>query len=82
MDRVRIRVTKDGPLTNRALVTETFQIPDLSYADVCDLISQAFAYVRNGRTAEPCLKCQGEVVELSFVEALDFIAQATSSLRW
>jgi hypothetical protein len=81
-ERIHIRVTKDGDMTNREFIADQYKWGDLSYADTICLIDQAMSYVRHGKVDETLLKFAGRDFRMSYVEALEFIMQATSSLRW
>jgi len=81
-DRIYIRVTKTGAETNREFIADRSKYGDLSYAETIDLIDQAMGYIRHGLVDEVLLKFAGRDFRLSYVEAIEFVMQATSSLRW
>ena len=80
-DRVYIRVTMDKDTATRELICDQMKIADLTYQDVTNAIIEVTTILRHGR-GEVSLRVADKVIEMSFVEALDFVMQATSSLRW
>ena len=76
---IRVRMTKD--IANRELICDQMKLADLTYQDVANAIIEVTSILRHGK-GEVSLRVAGTVVEMSFVEALDFVMQATSSLRW
>lgn len=81
-DRVRISVTMDGPCVRRALVVDGEEVAEVAASDVCDMIVQVTTPIRCGKGAECGVKVAGRWVPMSFMEALDFVSQASSSLRF
>lgn len=81
-ERIYIRVTKSGDMTNREFIADQFKWGDISYADTVDLIDQAISYVRHGKVDEVILIFASRDFRMSYVEGLEFIIQAVSSLRW
>jgi hypothetical protein len=79
--RVYIRVTMNKDTASRELIADQMKIADLSYQDVTNAIIEVTSILRHGR-GDVSLRVADKVIEMSFVEALDFVMQATSSLRW
>jgi hypothetical protein len=80
-ERVYIRVTMNKDTASRELIADQMKIADLSYQDVTNAIIEVTSILRHGR-GDVSLRVSDKVIEMSFVEALDFVMQATSSLRW
>jgi predicted DNA-binding ArsR family transcriptional regulator len=80
-ERVYIRVTMNKDTASRELISDQIKIADLSYQDVTNAIIEVTSILRHGR-GDVSLRVSDKVIEMSFVEALDFVMQATSSLRW
>lgn len=80
-ERVFIRVTMTKDTATRELICDQIKIADLTYQDVANAIIEVTAILRHGR-GDVVLRVAGKAIEMSFVEALDFVMQATSSLRW
>jgi hypothetical protein len=57
------------------------KIADLSYQDVTNAIIEVTSILRHGR-GDVSLRVADKVIEMSFADALNFVMQATSSLRW
>jgi len=53
----------------------------VGWVDLCNAIIEVTSILRHGR-GEVSLRVADKVIDMSFVEALDFVMQATSSLRW
>jgi hypothetical protein len=79
--RVYIRVTMNKDTASRELIADQMKIADLSYQDVTNAMIEVTSILRHGR-GDVSLRVADKVIEMSFVEALDFVMQATSSLRW
>lgn len=80
-ERVYIRVTMAKDSATRELICDQMKIADLSYIDVANAIIETTEILRHGK-GEVSLRVGGRVIDMSFVDALDFVMQATSSLRW
>ena len=80
-ERVYIRVTMNKDTASRELICDQMKISDLTYQDVANAIIEVTETLRHGR-GDVVLRVADKVVDMSFVEALDFVMQATSSLRW
>ena len=80
-ERVYIRVTMGKDTANRELICDQMKLADLSYQEVANAIIEVTSILRHGR-GEVSLRVADKVIDMSFVEALDFVMQATSSLRW
>jgi hypothetical protein len=80
-ERIYIRVTMNKDTASRELISDQMKIADLSYQDVANAIIEVTSILRHGR-GDVSLRVADKVIEMSFVEALDFVMQATSSLRW
>lgn len=80
-ERVYIRVTMAKDTATRELIADQMKVADLTYVDVTNAIVEVTQILRHGK-GDVSLRVADKVVEMSFVEALDFVMQATSSLRW
>lgn len=80
-ERVYIRVTMAKDTATRELICDQMKLADLTYQDVANAIIEVTSILRHGR-GEVSLRVADKVIDMSFVEALDFVMQATSSLRW
>lgn len=80
-ERVYIRVTMTKDTATRELVCDQMKVADLTYTDVTNAIIEVTSILRHGR-GDVSLRVADKVIEMSFLEALDFVMQATSSLRW
>jgi hypothetical protein len=80
-ERVYIRVTMTKNTATRELIADQMKIADLTYVDVINAIVEVTEILRHGR-GDVVLRVADRAIEMSFVEALDFVMQATSSLRW
>lgn len=80
-ERVYIRVTMKKDTATRELICDQMKVADLTYADVTNAIIEVTSILRHGK-GEVSLRVADKVIDMSFVEALDFVMQATSSLRW
>jgi hypothetical protein len=80
-ERVYIRVTMTKDTATRELICDQMKLADLTYQDVANAIIEVTSILRHGK-GEVSLRVADKVIEMSFVEALDFVMQATSSLRW
>lgn len=77
-ERAYVSVKPDGPEVSWALVVDGLRVADLSYLDVCDLITATNSALRAGRPHGVMIND----TQLSFVETLELQMQATSSLRY
>ena len=80
-ERVYIRVTMNKDTASRELICDQMKIADLTYVDVTNAIVEVTKLLRHGK-GEVSLHVADKVIPLTFIEALDFVMQATSSLRW
>jgi hypothetical protein len=80
-ERVYIRVTMNGNEAKRELIADQMKITDLDYRDIATAIIEVTKTLRHGKS-DVTVTIGDKVLEMSFVEALDFVMQATSSLRW
>ena len=80
-DRVYVRVTMDGQTAKRELIADQMKIADVTYQDVATSVIEVTKILRHGK-GEVVMNIGPRTVEMSFVDALDYVMQATSSLRW
>jgi len=80
-ERVYIRVTMTKDTATRELIADQMKIADLTYQDVASAIIDVTKLLRHGK-GDITVTVGQRPIEMSFVEALDFVMQATSSLRW
>lgn len=83
-DRVRIRVTMHGTEARRTLTVADRDICDLSFYEVLDLISELSDMIRSGagRKSDYTLGIAGQEIDLSFIEVVGLLGNASSTLRW
>jgi hypothetical protein len=79
--RIYIRVTMNKDTASRELIADQMKIADLSYQDVTNAIIEVTSILRHGR-GNVSLRVADKVIEMSFADALNFVMQAASSLRW
>jgi hypothetical protein len=80
-ERVYVRITMRGSDASRELICDQMKVADLTYQDVTNAIIDVTKLLRHGK-GDITATVGGRALEMSFVEALDFVMQATSSLRW
>jgi len=80
-ERVYIRVNMRGNEASRDLICDQMKIADLTYQDVANAIIEVTKLLRHGKS-DITVTVGQRPIEMTFVEALDFVMQATSSLRW
>lgn len=80
-ERVYIRVTMTKDTATRELICDKMKIADLTYVDVTNAVVEVTEILRHGK-GDVSLRVADKVIEMSFVEALDFVMQAVSSLRF
>lgn len=82
MQRVYVRVDMNGKEPVRELMIEGEKQAEMSYLETVDMISDLTDLLRAGPVPVHLAISATNCVEMSFVEALDFIMQAGSSLRY
>ena len=81
-DRVYIGVQMAGKDVARQLICDQVKISDLTYQDVANAIIEVTKILRHGRDGQITLRVTGSAIEMSFIEALEFVMQAASTLRY
>lgn len=81
-DRVYIRVQMAGKNVTRELMCDNQKMSDLTYQDVTNAIIEVTQILRHGRDGQITLRVSGTAIEMSFVDALEFVMQAASTLRY
>lgn len=81
-ERIHIRVTRKGDEAVRKLIVDRYDWGDISFLETVDLIEQATESIKYGKGVETVLTFTRREIRLTFIEAIEFVMQATSSLRW
>ena len=80
-DRIRIRVQMDGKESKRELMCDQMKVADMSFADVVDVIIAVTKGLHKSQ-GDVSFSVGSMAFNLSFIEAIVFSMQATSSLRF
>ena len=81
-DRVYIRVQMAGKNITRELISDNQKISDLTYQDVTNAIIEVTQALRHGRAGQVTLRISGTAIEMGFVDAIEFVMQGASTLRY
>lgn len=77
MQRVYLRSDVNG----FDLIVDRQYHSSLGWVDVCSTIIELTKLLRHGR-GDVTLSIDGKPIEFSFIDAVEFVMQASSSLRW
>lgn len=80
-DRIHVRVTMNGKAAIRELIVGHRKLADLTYHELATAIRDAAERLRRGKS-RIVLPIGEHAIEMTFAEALAFISQASSALRW
>lgn len=79
-DSVRIRITMDGKDHTRTLMDRGREVCEVSYVDTCIMISELANQLRAGKGYAYNLHWNDEDIEMSFVDAMHFVASSAGGL--